>query len=105
MAYHELVRGCAAVATTVVCAGFLYMSDKKKENAIITKIDQVEAHLTQGIYQCQQISMGSALVAIDKPAELSLMKERLMLFAACVCGNGGDNCFKEIGRDKGKGSH
>ena len=59
-----------------------------------TRLEQAEARLSEGIYQSQQIAVGSVIVALEKREQVPLMRERLKLFAACVRGNGGEACFK-----------
>ncbi|KAG0642981.1 hypothetical protein HOY80DRAFT_1035333 [Tuber brumale] len=107
--YSKLVLELANPATTIVCAGFLYYSQrnikaqiKRVKNDLESQIDGVKKDLNEakidlakGINQAQTIAAGAPLVVLNDPKKLGIMEERLKAFAARVRGGGGDNYVKE----------
>ncbi|KAG0129046.1 hypothetical protein HOY82DRAFT_671304 [Tuber indicum] len=117
MSYSKLALKLANPAATVLCAGFLYHSQRNIEAQItgvkndlwaqITEVrkdlNEARIDLTKGINQAQLIAAGAPLVVLNDPKKLGIMQERLKAFAAGVRGGGGDNCILG-GQGKGPGA-
>ncbi|KAG0129047.1 hypothetical protein HOY82DRAFT_611249 [Tuber indicum] len=95
----ELALKLANPAATVICAGFLYYSQKNIEAQIIRVKNDLQAQIT-GVGK----DLNEARIDLTKGInQLGIMQERLKAFAACVRGGGGDDCILG-GQGKGPGA-
>jgi len=64
------------------------------KNDLHSQITEVKNDLAKGINQAQFLATGAPLVLINDPKKYDMMQQRLKAFAACVRGDGGDECIK-----------
>jgi len=58
----------------------------------------MEARVTEGYYQTDEIAIGSVVVTINDKKKMPMIKKRLQVFAACMRGGGGEACIEGKGR-------
>lgn len=61
---------------------------------MMARMDELDASLSQGIDQTEQILGGSILATVDDEKRFSLMKEKMKVFNACVRAGGGESCYE-----------